>query len=177
MTQEDKELLLKDLCARLPYGVIVRHADQLVDNDGNETGEFWYKRGYLCDITTLDDMTTTIIESEGSDAEGYEHICFLERSLPYLRPMSSMTEEEILDLYKIAYDTWYSDSSYYKNEEWITFRDSIQNNTLCFKSSIWLSDINKVIDWLNAHPFDYRGLIPKGLALEAKEGIYNIKEQ
>lgn len=97
MTQEDKELLLVDLCARLPYGVIVRHADPLVDNDGNETGEFWYKRGYLCDITTLDDMTTTIIESEGSDEKGYKHICFLERSLPYLRLMSSMTEEEKID--------------------------------------------------------------------------------
>lgn len=94
MTQEDKELLLKDLSARLPYGVIVRHADSLIDSDGNDTGQFWYKRGYLCDICKLDNMTTTIIESEGSDDEGYEHICFLEKTIPYLRPMSSMTKEE-----------------------------------------------------------------------------------
>jgi hypothetical protein len=33
------------------------------------------------------------------------------------------------------------------------------------------------IDWLNSHHFDYRGLIEKGLALEAKEGMYNIKEK
>ena len=90
MRQEDKELLLKDLCARLPYGVIVRHADSLIDSDGNDTGRFWYKHGYLCDVCTLDDMTTTIIESEGSDEEGYEHICDLEKSLPYLRPRSSI---------------------------------------------------------------------------------------
>ena len=29
-------------------------------------------------------------------------------------------------------------------------------------------------DWLNAHHFDYRGLIPKGLALEAPEGMYKF---
>jgi len=140
MTQEDKELLLKDLCARLPFGVIVRHTDPFIDNDGNETGEFWYKMGYLCDITTLDDMTTTIIESEGSDEEGYEHICFLEKTVPYLRPMSSMTEEEEFKL----------------------------NETRCYTQLTLES-----YDWLNAHHFDYRGLIEKGLALEAPEGMYN----
>ena len=94
MKQEDKELLLKDLCSRLPYSVIVRHADYLVDSDGNYTGQFWYKRGYLYNVCRLDNMTTTIVESEGSDEEGCEHICDLERSLPYLRSMDSMTEEE-----------------------------------------------------------------------------------
>jgi hypothetical protein len=33
----------------------------------------------------------------------------------------------------------------------------------------------KLIDWLNAHHFDYRGLIDKGLAIEAPEGMYNLK--
>jgi hypothetical protein len=39
-----------------------------------------------------------------------------------------------------------------------------------------LEDWQKVnyIDWLNAHHFDYRGLIEKGLAIEAPEGMYNI---
>ena len=141
MTQEEKELLLKDLCARLPYGVIVRHADSLIDSDGNDTGRFWYKHGYLCDVCTLDGMTTTIIESEGSDREGYEHICFLERTLPYLRPMSSMTEEE-----RKEYQAFFNYDGVEYPEEYI--------------------------DWLNAHHFDYRGLIEKGLALEAPEGMY-----
>jgi len=35
----------------------------------------------------------------------------------------------------------------------------------------------KYIDWLNAHYFDYRGLIDKGLVLEAKEGMYNINNK
>lgn len=100
MTQEDKELLLKDLCARLPYGVIVRHADCIVDGEGNETGNFHYTKGYLYDVCREDDMTTTIIES-GGENEGYDHICFLERTIPYLRPMSSMTEEENEEYTKI----------------------------------------------------------------------------
>ena len=142
MTQEDKELLLKDLSARLPYGVIVRHADYLIDSDGNHTGQFWYKRGYLYNICRLDNMTTTIIESEGSDEEGYEHICDLERSLPYLRPMSSMTEEE-----KIDYQAFFNYDGVEYPEEYI--------------------------DWCNKNHFDYRGLIPIGLALVAPEGMYN----
>ena len=86
-------------------------------------------------------MTTTIIESEGSDREGYEHICFLERTLPYLRPMSSMTEEE-----RKEYQAFFNYDGVEYPEEYI--------------------------DWLNAHHFDYRGLIEKGLALEAPEGMY-----
>ena len=157
MTREDKELLLQDLSARLPFGVIVRHADPLIDNDGNETGEFWYKRGYLCDITTLDYMTTTIIESEGGDEEGYEHICLLERTVPYLRPMSSMTEEEEDSLAEL--------NCYHDNEG------------LYFSCGHLQNDICDVINFLNAHHFDYKGLIERGLAIEAPEEMYNVNKK
>ena len=146
MTQEDKELLLKYLCAILPYGVIVRHADYLVDSDGNYTGQFWYKRGYLYNICRLDSMTTTIIESEGSDEEGYEHICDLERSLPYLHSMSNMTEEE--------------------EKEFVLLTDTMlrygKNNNLCCLSL-------DAIQWLLKKHFDFMGLIPKGLGIEVTE--------
>ena len=68
---------------------------------------------------------------------------------PYLRPMSSMTEDEIKEFILIA-DTvlWLGDK-----------------RSTCILSL-------KQMDWLNAHHFDYRGLIPKGLALEAPEGMY-----
>ena len=153
MIQEDKELLLKDLCARLPYGVIVRHADCIIDNNYNETGEFNYTKGYLYDICRMDDMTTTIIESEG-EREGYEHICLLEKTVPYLRPMSSMTEDE-------------------KNEYEKTF-DSVYDMDDCGEDAdSWHKEFSiRSLDWLNAHHFDYRGLIEKGLALEAPEGMY-----
>jgi hypothetical protein len=148
MTEQDKKLLLIDLSARFPYGVIVRHADHLVDSDGNYTGQFWYKRGYLYDICRIDNITTTIIESEGSDEEGNEHICDLERSLPYLRPMSSMTEEEIKEFYKIE--------------------NIIPKMGYICPSKDWHFTTNG-FDWLNANHFDYRGLIEKGLAIEVTD--------
>lgn len=117
MTQEDKELLLKDISGRLPYGQIVQIS--LYRNDGIKT-----------DIELDPHVTENIWEM----IDKYH-------ALPYLRPMSSMTEEEEYE---------------YRN--------------------VCVSPINRqwdVVDWLNANHFDYRGLIPKGLAIEAPEGIYN----
>ena len=118
MTQEDKELLLKDLCARLPYGVIV------VTQKG---------RGYVCDINL------TIFDYElGVNINPIIRDTFSINDVkPYLLPMSSMTEEE-----KLMY------------EGLMIGTDNI-------------SYILDVIDWLNAHHFDYRGLIEKGLAIDA----------
>ncbi len=158
MTQEDKGLLLKDLCARLPYGVIVRHADCIIDNNYNETGEFHYTKGYLYDICRMDDMTTTIIESEG-ESEGYEHICDLERSLPYLRPMSSMTKEEIYEFQEILG---------HNIEVGYGFVNILDSSIHSFS----FLELQALFDWLNARHFDYRGLIDKGLALEVSEEMY-----
>lgn len=112
MTEEEKQLLLKDLCARLPYGIKV-HFD-----NGSKNG-----RDFVLD--ELSDL----------------YIYWIEYFKPYLRPISSMTEEE-----EIYYNTVYTTLKFYEKE-----------------------------DWLNAHYFDYRGLIPMGLALEAKEGMYKEK--
>lgn len=165
MKAEDKELLLQVLSAMFPYGVIVRHADYLIDSDGNYTGQFWYKRGYLCNICKLDNMTTTIIESEGSDEEGYEHICDLERSLPYLRPMSSMTDEEWKELNCIGYIVPLYDGCF-----GVDMRAYCKNNQPHYRR---FSEFSAIEDWLNKKMFDYHGLIPMGLALEAPEGMYN----
>lgn len=107
MTQEEKELLLRDLCARLPYGVILS-----VDN-----GKYREDKKIWPGLFNSDDLW---------DAK------------PYLRSMSNMTEEE-----EIYYNTIYTTLKFYEKE-----------------------------DWLNAHHFDYRGLIEKGLVLEASEGMY-----
>lgn len=72
----------------------------------------------------------------------------IEKCRPYLRPMSSMT--------------------FVEKREFLSIGD---NN-----SGGFLLRTNKQ-DWLNAHHFDYRGLIEKGLALEAQEGMYDIKEK
>ena len=120
MTQEEKQLLLKELCARLPYGVICRYKAVMP-----LLGEV-LNYGPLQEIRRKGEYFTV----NGAD-------CLYEDVKPYLRPMSDMTEEE-----KKTYSELF-----------------------------WNHDPEHV-DWLNEHHFDYRGLIPMGLAIEAKEGMY-----
>ena len=123
MTQEDKELLLKDLCARLPYGIKASYYGV------EEEREIWDE----IECVTLD---------------GYvdigQYSLPIESIKPYLFPLSSMTEEEWADYQKIRMIDW-------------VFGDI--NGTFINAGSI--------ADWLNAHHFDYRGLIEKGLAIDA----------
>jgi len=124
MKREDKLLLLKDLSARLSYGVICQFEDTIRITDGNPDPYYEYEL------------------SE-------RHIGFFRNNKdfyirPYLRQMSSMTEEEKEEYHKLC-------DSYYD-----IFFDSVGS-----------------IDWLLSHHFDFRHLIDKGLALEAPEGMYN----
>ena len=124
MTQEEKQLLLRDLCGRLRYGVTV-HAT--IDGDNTLSGIY------------NDRVFTTCEEPDKHNDYPVECI------KPYLRPMSSMTEEEENELTRIAVLGGYNNS--------------------VFNSFV-------VVDWLNAHHLDYRGLIEKGLALEAPADMY-----
>ena len=147
MTQEEKGLLFIDLSARLPYGVCVH---------------IRYKEGEPCygkltprDIQWFIDSNIEVIK-------------------PYLRPMSSMTEEEKEELKSKCIHTE-------TEEDWEGVRSDVwgiqildKYDTRRWDNPIWPSTINMdAIDWLNAHHFDYRGLIEKGLALEAPEGMYD----
>ena len=76
---------------------------------------------------------------------------------PYLRPMSSMTEKEKYKL-KCLFGGVPHDIYIYKPYTDISY-----------------NLFGEVVDWLNSHHFDYRGLIEKGLALEAPEGMYEIQ--
>ena len=123
MTQEEKQLLLQDLCARLPYGVIVAYKS---------------------------------LESEGRIGLGYGNIRYVAElgrgwwadCKPYLRPMSSMTEEEkMMQRSKMRYEGYFVNHVYYHTLE--------------------------EFEYLNSIHVDYRGLIEKGLALEAPKGMYN----
>ena len=134
MKQEDKELLFKDLCARLPYHVRVK---------------IWLKDG------TTEEGTLDLEHNYADvllDAFYYNKIKDIK---PYLRPMSSMTEEEKEDYKDLLYCVEYGvDTATY----------------------ITLFAVNMLTDWFNAHHFDYRGLIEKGLAIEAPEGMYESEE-
>ena len=145
MTQEDKELLLKDLTARLPYGVKIELT-------------WWVMGEGTCINTTLEpDHIEQLLNDEDGDIE----------IKPYLRPMSSMTEEEAKEL-SILYDI--KDILSIKiTDEYIDFE---VDDGFCSIDTkiIWYNEIISSIetfDWLNAHHFDYRGLIEKGLALDA----------
>ena len=133
MTQENKELLLIDLCTRLPYGVKVQVADYKTPVE-------------LSHINT-------------KNGNGRKPYCFVfafepERVKPYLRPMSSMTEDDIKELNKI------------------------DGKRFIFSSTHLTYHLDgEVIDYLNKKMFDYRGLIEKNLALEAPEGMYNLNEK
>lgn len=125
MTQEEKQLLFIDLCARLPYNVIV--SKSVYGHDP----ELYYLDLYK--LAELRDGDPVIIK-------------------PYLRPMSSMTEEEREEFNKVGGSVYYNP----------------QNDTLETSSFFTL----EAYDWLNANMFDYRGLIPMGIALEAPDGMY-----
>ena len=143
MTQEQKSLLLKDLCARLPYGVIcyyncVTSYDDMVIHKANCNGP-------LEGIVPMSNGNIGFMV-------GTDKINALQGDIkPYLRPMSSMTEEE--------------------KKEYSTFQYKITLQTHEYKE-LNKETFSEYLDWLNAHHFDYRGLIEKGLALEATEGMY-----
>lgn len=121
----DKFFLLKDLCPRLPYGM-------KCDHFGN--------------IKTVLGVFNDIIQV-GYDINDYEDTC-IEDIKPYLRPMSSMTEDEKFTYYHRVHDVGRS-------------VDVIDEDEVALH-----------MEWLNERHFDYRGLIGRGLALEAPEGMY-----
>ena len=128
MTREDKILLLTDLCARLPYHV---RCKIWLEDGTTEEGPLDLQHNYgdvLRDAFFYHDRIKDI--------------------KPYIRPMSSMTEEE-----KLMY------------EGLMIGTDNV-------------SYMLDVIDWLNKRMFDFRGLIPKDLAISTEEfNPYNIKAQ
>ena len=126
MNHEDKELLLKDLCARLPYKVKVNEATH---------GDFT-----LIGLTNERVFTTCEVEGCHNDFP-------IENIKPYLFPMSGMTEEERRTL------------------------DSKCNGVEMMNRLSGLKMFDKAFDWLDKNGFDYRGLIPKGLAIDAT-GLY-----
>ena len=140
MTQEDKELLLKDLCARLPYGVKV-----LCLRDFNHD---WYNLEMVdigddeVYVTTYEPYTNRYVE--------------IETIKPYLFPLSSMSEEQKNECFKgtpLEIDKYGS----------IAVKDDLYGGSLYTDLEIYL----EVIVWLLKNHFDYRGLIPKGLAIDA----------
>ena len=130
MTPEEKQLLLKDLCARIPNHVKVELH-----------GEICTCLGYFDDFVMLTSNTPLGQQTNVANVK------------PYLRPLSSMTEEEKIELCTISYAP----------DEMKTIEEKLYVIKINAKNAA---------DFYNEHHFDYRGLIPMGLALEAPEGMY-----
>lgn len=134
MTQED-DLLLKDLCGRLPY-------DIMVDCEG-----------YNYILNEIDpackDIDYITVRIQDIERLMCAKSVMIKNIKPFLRPLSSMTEKEKLMYEGLMIGT---------------------NNNVSYMLD--------VIDWLNSHHFDYRGLIEKGLAIEVtkENNPYNVED-
>ena len=131
MTQEEKQLLIKDLTARQSYGVKLYHEDDWGDNIGK------------LESININDDECVIWNYNGTDTDIFD----IEDVKPFLRPMSSITEEERKELF------------------------AIEDNMQFHSNSVYSPDR---FDFYTSRHFDYRGLIEKGLALQAPEGMYNF---
>ena len=121
MTQEDKELLLKDLCSRLPYGIIV------------ETPK---GKGHVCDINLTIFGAEIGVNVNPTIRDNFS-ISYVK---PYLFPLSSMTEEQS-KVYHELIDGMFGTSA--------------------------LINFEVLTDFFNSNHLDYRGLIKRGLAIDA----------
>ena len=136
MTQEEKLLLIKDVCARLPYGVQVQHTNTQISGVLHDIISYplYDKNGNIYDI----DASTNFF--------GEGDYVYLEYFKPYLFPLSSITKEQHKELY----------------DQVIGLELKAINNEIAHTQVAAFE-----IDFYNKNHFDYRGLIKKGLAIDA----------
>ena len=143
MVNEDNKLLFQDLSARLQYGVKAR-----VFGWDEEKGEVEVS----LKIYSINTDGYVYFETNDYDVNYLP----IEDVRPYLRPLSSMTEEEYDDMFQQLYSS---------QEEF--FRNCSNTDTI---RKIIAYDMVRY-DWLNKKMFDYRGLIPKNQAISTE--IFN----
>ena len=137
MTAEDKELLIIDICARLPYGLKAKYYDPEAERTTwDEINDIYNSTSYNHTEVGIGQYGLNVVEVK-----------------PYLFPMSSMTEEQ------------QKEANIFDDMDIDILSENLGRNHRN-KTNIPTATYNYV-DWLNAHHFDYRGLIEKGLALDA----------
>lgn len=133
MIQEDKELLIKDICARLPYGVKLGFYASAT------------KQTYICTLLGLEPQEDEPVIAKTENGSFY---MLAGNVKPYLFPLSSMTKEQR------------------KEYEWIIYRN-IELHCERYYNVIDIDEFDCLMDFYHKYHFDYRGLIPAGLAVDA----------
>ena len=181
MTQEDKELLLKDLCGRLANGVIgLCEIDASYDTSFDtvfQTHKFNAEvYGIKEDLLLVNPLIEDNDEQTYAEEEVADGVAILDFT-PYLFPMSSMTDEQAKEL-SILYDI--TDVLSIKiTDEYIDFEVDDGFSSIETKI-IWFNDIIssiEIFDWLNKNHFDYRNLIPMDLAIAVTKENNPYKEE
>lgn len=147
MEKETKDFIIRDLCGRIPFGVVMRNN----------------KYGVTAVLRTLN-ASFGVFELEAEPDKGYELGSVLDWK-PCLRPMSSMTEDERNEMKKILCPT--GTGSF--DEEGLIVPMSH------FGDKIHYDFMSRILEWLNARHFDHNGLIAKGLAIEVNESFNPYK--
>ncbi len=154
MTQEEKDLIFKDLCGRLSYGVKLRNTRMEDPTDIGSIVRLYSINldEYYCKIAfyTYEGKALCVSNEDKIFKVGNRDVDFL-RYKPYLFPLSNMTDEQ-------------------KN----TFSGKVSILNAFIDGSICLSedeeltpeDIIELFDFLNKNHFDYRGLIERGFAID-----------
>lgn len=165
MTQEDKELLLKDLCARLPYEVKGRVYAETTKGEYDIDGDMvFYDSPFDVTLDSINTSTEEIhviaIGNEDTvdfieDQQIYGKPYTIDEFKPYLRPMACMTEEE---------------KEFVQSSIEIV---SCENYFDWYSPSAW-DAMNDFVNYCDSHYLDHRGLIWRELAIEAPEGMYKF---
>ena len=136
MTSKDKELLMRDLSCRIPYGVIVNVNEVF---DSKLTSVNWYD------------------EVSVEDSVSLHHISEVK---PYLFSLSSMTDRQEKEIQEIVGNP---DNAFIIRK---TDGLELWLNSIDTDPTIWVDTIFEVQDYLNKNHFDYRNLINKNLAID-----------
>lgn len=154
MTEEERDLLVQYLCMALPYGVMLYIEEVDKDKSYDEKlGTIGLNHGNCVYINGL------CIDNNGCDSHAIIK--------PYLRSLSSMTAEEKDELSKKYYWNFDYDNLYIRYHRQGCWEDD--EDLVC-----GFNEHTELQKWLNAHHLDYKGLIKKGLAIEAPKNMYKI---
>lgn len=161
MTQEEqKGLLLRDLCARLPYGVKA----EVVNTQGYHHENVAKKGEKTIDTLKGFDSSHNCFTVYHNNPLDWDWTCSeidIEDIKPYLIPLSKMTEEQLFEVQEILG----------KNE--IKIEDGFLSIVDSDRNTISYLEILALLEWFYKNHFDIYGLIQMGLAIEAPEGMYD----